>query len=498
MLLAWNTVVVIGLLTLFGLGITLVSQFRLRSEMDRDLTNQAQRAQAIGPLPNGPRPRGPGDVPERYRPLFGPALRVANLREPRFFDADGYSMRPPPHPGPPGRGPGPGPEEGGPDGPPWGQPPPRGQSPRVKPVDPDPEARQIALRGQTTLRTVQFEGSPVRVFTTPFVRGREIVGVLQTSRELTEVDELMQSQLITLAIFLPIAGLMAAWAAVTLANRALRPVAEVTRTASQIGGDDLSQRLVVVGDDELAELSSTFNGMLDRLQGAFSELNKANGRLEGALESQRRFTADASHELRTPLTRMRLAADSVRNSDDPIQLQEALNVAHRASEQMSRLVEQLLMLARVDAGQLPVRRESFDLRVAAAEAIEAVSGAEERVEAEFGGPVMVTADPDHIRRITINLVENAMKYAGYGARIWLRVNRDGDSAYLEVGDAGRGIPAEHIGRIFDRFHRVDEARSSGGSGLGLAICRDLARANGGDLTLESQEGNGTRVVLRIS
>jgi signal transduction histidine kinase len=348
---------------------------------------------------------------------------------------------------------------------------------------------------------VQWEGEPIRVFSTPIrdrERGNHIVGVVQIARELRDLDELGRSQVWTLVIFLPLAALAAGGAAIALANRALRPIAQVTRTASEIGGADLSRRLDMVGDDELAEMAGTFNGMLGRLEGAFVDLGTANQRLGNALDAQRRFTADASHELRTPLTRLRLAADVGKDPlADEAKLREALAVAQRASGSMARLVDQLLTLARVDAGQLPVRAERFDLRIGVAEALDGISGSD-RVQAHFPDrALIVQADPDHLRRIVTNLIENAMRHTPAPGRVALNVADRGSTIAIEVHDEGEGIPPEHLARVFDRFHRVDVSRTGGGSGLGLAICRDLVHANGGQIRLESRLGQGTQATVTL-
>jgi signal transduction histidine kinase len=364
------------------------------------------------------------------------------------------------------------------------------------PVDPD--GLREALAGHAGHRTVAWQDESVRVYSVPIVREGKLVGAVQLAHELRDLDDLARNQIWTLVLFLPLAALAAGGAAVVLANRALRPVAQVTRAASQIGSADLSRRLEVVGDDELAELARTFNAMLGRLEGAFGDLGTANERLARALDAQRRFTADASHELRTPLTRLRLAADAGKDpTADEAKLRDSLAVAARASGSMARLVDQLLTLARVDAGQLPVRRERFDARIAVAEALDGIPGSD-RVEATFPDrPVPVDADPDHVRRIVTNLVENALRHTPAPRRVFASLSTDGGYLTFEVRDEGEGIPPEHLERVFERFHRVDASRTGGGSGLGLAICRDLVHANGGDIRLQSRPGVGTRALVRL-
>lgn len=517
-LLAWNAIVVVGLLAFSVFAVTAVSQVRMRTSLDDDLERQGEEGRRIGPPPEqrgpgrgrtgdrmgppdrpdgmepgrqGEPPRGgpggqggPGDpagmfgnlqgeggpssqenqfegnseVPPRFRPLYEASRRIADIRRPRFFRTDGVPRR-------------------------------------GEPSAVDPGGLKMALRGQRVHRTVRFNGEDVRTYSAPLMRDGKIDGAVQVTRELRDLNDLAADQMWAMLMMLPIAAVAAGGAAVVLVNRSLKPIASLTRATSEIGaGKDLSRRLPVVGEDEFAELAGTVNGMLERLQGAFSELGTANDRLSRALESQRRFTADASHELRTPLTRMRLAAGVAHQPDAKAEeLKDALAVSERASTSMTRLVEQLLTLARVDAGQLPARKERLDLRVVVAEALDGSTGSE-RIQATFPDhPIMWEGDADHLRRVITNLLENALCHTPTTKRIRLIVNVGRQKVHIAVADEGEGIAAEHLPKIFDRFYRVnsDRGRSDGGSGLGLAICRDLVHSMGGELTLESNLGKGT-------
>lgn len=490
-LLIWNASVVVGLLALFGAGLSATIQFRLRSELDDDLRNQGDRGARSGPPPEDrPRPLGQRDgrIPDAFRPLYADAERASDIRRPRFYFTEQLPDRHPPD-DPLGLG-----------GPPDDLPDRRRDRPLRQDQMVDPEGQREGMKGPGVFRTITYEGIHVRTYSRPIFHDGRTVGVVQTAREMDVIEDLGRIQAGTLLLCLPLAALAAAGAAITLANRALNPVASVTRTAASIGSRDLAQRLDVPGEDELAELARTFNGMLGRLQTAFAELGDANQRLSQTLEAQRRFTADASHELRTPLTRLRLAAGVVRKEDaDIAELREALAVADRAGGVMTRLVEQLLTLARVDAGQLPMRKEKVDLRIVVADALDTVT-AVDRVDAEFPDRVIPQhVDPDHIRRVVINLLENALRHTPEPGRVRLNLTDDGRFTQITVEDDGVGIAPEHLERVFERFYRVDDARDrdAGGSGLGLAICRDLVRAHGGEIRLESRVGRGTRAVVTL-
>jgi signal transduction histidine kinase len=359
----------------------------------------------------------------------------------------------------------------------------------------DPATLGPGLRGQAQYSTTVLRGERIRVYTQPLYRNGQLDGAVQIARELREVEQLVGTQTRLLIFFLPLAVVAAAIGALVLTNRALKPVAAVTQAAAAISHTDLSRRLDVVGEDELAQLSQTFNEMLGRLERSFGELQTAYSSLESAYQVQRRLTADASHELRTPLTRLRLATSaSLRNATSEEELKAALQTADRAAESMARLVDQLLTLARADAGQLGLVCEPVDLRVVVAEAMEVSAGDDPRVEGDFADrAVMVNADPSHLKRVVINLVDNALRHTPPEGRVEVWVGVTGSEAYVTVSDTGEGIPAEALPRVFERFYRVDVARDrrEGGSGLGLAICKEIVEAHGGRIVLESKRGSGT-------
>ncbi|MBI3268192.1 MAG: heavy metal sensor histidine kinase [Planctomycetes bacterium] len=297
---------------------------------------------------------------------------------------------------------------------------------------------------------------------------------------------------------------MSLFAGYGMAVRALAPVARMTEQARGLTAERLSERLPVDDpEDEIGRLASTFNEMFARLERAFEQL--------------RRFTADASHELRTPLTALRSVGEvGLREPRDAETYREIIGSMLEEADRLTRLVEGLLTLSRADAGHVKLKREPVDLVELARETVGLLSVlAEERrqaLEVEAAGAVRVNADKLLLRQAILNLVDNAIKYTPEGGRIRVVVSgtASGDGvgpgaaasvagASLSVIDTGAGIPAAHRERIFDRFYRVDPARSreQGGAGLGLSIARWGVEAHGGRIELESEEGRGStfRVVL---
>jgi heavy metal sensor kinase len=280
-----------------------------------------------------------------------------------------------------------------------------------------------------------------------------------------------------------------------LADRAMRPVHAITQTARTISETDLNRRLNMNSKDELGELANTFDAMLARLQTAF--------------ERQRQFVADASHELRTPLTIVNLEASralsSKRSTDE---YQRAMGVIRSENEFMSHLVSDLLTLARMDSGQMAMEKNTLDLSDIALEAVERLVPLAERknVRLETGDlpEVNILGDRRYLLQMMSNLVENGIKYTGgEEKRVRVETGLDGDSVWLRVTDTGEGILSEHLPHLFDRFYRVDKARSrgedeaQGGNGLGLSIVNWIVQAHNGEVHVESVPGVGTTFEVRF-
>jgi two-component system, OmpR family, sensor kinase len=285
----------------------------------------------------------------------------------------------------------------------------------------------------------------------------------------------------------PAALILAALAGYGLAAAALRPVEAMRRRAEDVSAHETGQRLPLPkAQDELRALAVTLNDMLARLEAAF--------------EHERRFVGDASHELRTPLALLRAELDlALRRTRSRDELERVVRSAAEETERLSRLADDLLLVARSDQGRLPMRLEPVPLselvvRVRDRFAVRADAlGRRLSVEGAFHS--LVSVDPLRVEQALGNLVDNALVH-GAGA-IALRENVNGEMVEVHVSDEGRGFPPGFAARAFERFSRADEARSGGGSGLGLAIVALIARAHGGDARLQDGEGGGADVWITL-
>jgi two-component system, OmpR family, sensor kinase len=366
-------------------------------------------------------------------------------------------------------------------------------------------ALQAARQGRSIFETVDVDGTPLRVYNTPLLLpNQRPIGFLQVAIPIREMEATLALVRTVLAAGAGVTVVLSTFLGWLVARAALRPIDQLSREAERIGQtQDLGLRVsarVSERTDEVGRLAATFNGMLDRLQEAFGALQGANQKLEAALESQRRFVADASHELRTPLTTVLGNASLLRRFDrlTPEDRVAAVQQIAAESERMSRLVNDLLTLARADAGQLLERRP-----VALGPLLEDVAlqgkvlaDAKVAVSVVRLADADVLGDADALRQLLLILVDNAIKYTPAGGSVTLGLNADSDRgrggrARISVVDTGVGIPASDQPHVFDRFYRADRARQSGGTGLGLAIGKWIAEAHGGTITVESSTGNGS-------
>jgi heavy metal sensor kinase len=323
----------------------------------------------------------------------------------------------------------------------------------------------------------------------PVFRGDMPVGLLiigAPTNLSSELQRLKVSLLLGSLLMLVIAFTGGLW----LADRAMRPVKTITHAAQNISESDLSRRINLRGRDELAELGNTFDNMLSRLQIAF--------------DRQRRFVADASHELRTPLTITNLEINQAlsrnRSSAD---YQRALQTINSENERMMRMVNDLMTLARMDSGQAILQFEKLDLSDVALEAVERMSSLAERQNVTLRTTelpeLIVNGDRQYLIQMISNLIENAIKYSGSGQTVRVETSSSGKGfAMLHVTDTGPGIPSEHLPHLFDRFYRVDPARTQDddtstptGSGLGLSIVAWIVEAHGGKINVKSEVHSGT-------
>ena len=309
-----------------------------------------------------------------------------------------------------------------------------------------------------------------------------------------EADHSLAHLRIALFSAVPVIFVAAAAVAYLLAGRALAPMAQVTEATRRITADRLGDRLPVpYQGDELGRLAATVNDMLARLERAFVEM--------------RRFTADASHELRTPLTVLRAEVEVAQGKPlSPDDVRELLASVLEECDRLARLTDQLLTLARQDAGTVPPKREPVDVAVLAAGVVEDLSPLAEakgqtlRLGVEPGRDgLVVPGDSGQLRQALVNLIDNAVKYTPEGGTVEVRVGATPVGVAVTVADTGEGIPAEHLPRVFDRFYRVDKARSRelGGTGLGLAIMKGIVEGHGGRVELTSEVGRGTVCTVTI-
>jgi two-component system, OmpR family, sensor kinase len=282
-------------------------------------------------------------------------------------------------------------------------------------------------------------------------------------------------------------GLAGGW---WLATRAIGPIEEISATAVKIAGGDLSQRINAADtDNELGRLAGVLNSTFARLEAAFAH--------------QARFTSDASHELRTPvsviLSQTQTALSRERAASE---YREALEACQRAAQRMRRLTESLLELARLDAGQEPMKRDRFELSRVARECVELVRplAAERGIEIRCDLPAIhCLGDAERITQVATNLLTNAINFNRDRGEVRVSARVENSTALLTVADTGVGISAEDIPHIFERFYRVDKSRSGiqGRTGLGLAICKAIMDAHGGSIDVSSQPGAGTTVTVRL-
>ena len=352
----------------------------------------------------------------------------------------------------------------------------------------------------TTLRTDQpslvdfYDGRHVhrRAFVVPVRTVQAQSVALVASTPLTTVESSV-SRTMALVALLSVAVLAGSTALVHwLIGRVLSPVSQIANLAESLSERDLHRRVEVrAPEDEVGQLVETFNRMLARLEASFAAL--------------RSFTADASHELRSPLTLMATELEyALTKRRSARERERALHVLQDEVQHMTEMIEKLLMLARLDAGQLRPAREPLDVadfvHETTARWLATAAEKQVRVEIEVPDSGTMLADPGLTRRILDNLIDNGIRHTPTGSRLRVRTWRDEGGWLLEVSDQGPGIPVEQRGKVFERFGRSDSARArgdSGGTGLGLPLSLAFARVQGGELSLVERQGWGAVVQARI-
>ncbi len=327
----------------------------------------------------------------------------------------------------------------------------------------------------------------------------ETVGTVQYGRSLAHVDSTIDRVWLLIGAGIFGGTLLAIFAGVAIAGRAMRPIASLTATARKIAStrDPSVQMPKPTADDEVGELTRTLENMLRSLDAAREER-------EGVMQKQREFVADASHELRTPLTSVLANLELLQaslHSEDQAEDREIVDSALRSSRRMGRLVSDLLLLAKADAGRLEAHRRVDLAEIAgdaAAEAAPLMGEREFLIENER--PLRVEGSRDELHRMILNLLENAIRHTQADACVELTLREEGNQAVVEVGDNGPGIPEAMRRQVFDRFVRgqgsADTARGNG-TGLGLAIVSAVAASHSGTVEATKSKPGGALFVARI-
>lgn len=350
-----------------------------------------------------------------------------------------------------------------------------------------PDASRLPAGGRAA--TVILNGRFTRVLSAPVPMGTIQIGI-----PIDEFHEMLNEFTWTALIASPLLLLIASAGGYWMSRRALDPVDRITRTADEIGALNLSERLPVRDTgDELDRLSVTLNSMFGRLEAAFHRITQ--------------FTADASHELRTPVAVIRTTAELARSKPrTQEEYASALDRILAESERTTRLIEDLMLLARADSGSDDLILEPINLgelvRETCAETSVLAEAAQVGFETSSVSDCMVQGDEQSLRRLLLILLDNAIKYTQPGGHVYVSMglceSSAGQRAVVEVRDTGIGISADDLPRIFERFYRAakDRSRKTGGAGLGLAIARWIAERHGGKVLVESTPGSGS--VFRVS
>lgn len=343
-----------------------------------------------------------------------------------------------------------------------------------------------------TLLTFEHQGVPWRVLSMPYHSKAGRQGVIRLMADLSDIEATLRSLRLALMLLAPAGILCSAIGGYWLAGKALAPVDRVVRRAREIEANNLNQRLPHPGAaDEIGTLVDTLNGMI--------------GRLEQSFDAMKRFTADASHELRSPLASLRNTIDVTLERPRTVEAQRAaLESMGEDVDRLRKIVEDLLLLARADAGRMIMAREPLrldELVEAMAEALRPrMDSRAIALKVHIAGPVTLLGDERWLYQLVANLLDNAFKFTPPEGVIQVEVGAEAGRARLEVTDSGPGIPEADLERIFERFHQVDPSRTQSqqqGSGLGLAISAWIAHAHGGSITASNPPGAGARFQVTL-
>ena len=370
-------------------------------------------------------------------------------------------------------------------------------------------ALKNATKGSITFETNRALGNtPLRIITFPVIEDDHVTKIVQIASSLEEVEDALNTLFLILIIAVPLALMIAISGGQFLAHKALKPVDNITQTARMITSQNLNQRIAPVKmKDEISRLIETFNEMISRLDQSFRQVKQ--------------FSSDASHELKTPLTILKGEVEVTLRRERSLQeYQQTLKSNLEEINRMSQIVEDLLLLSRADAGEVGLNKEDINLSEIFNEVVTqmdvlATSKRLRLFASNHHQDIHMFGDALRIRELFINLIENGIKYTEQGGTIRVTLSKEYEPlgknssggkegekeefAKIVVSDTGIGIAREDQERIFNRFFRVDKARSreEGGSGLGLSICKWIIEAHQGEIRVESELGKGSSFIVKL-
>jgi heavy metal sensor kinase len=353
-----------------------------------------------------------------------------------------------------------------------------------------PEIVNLEIKDET-IRYISVGGQRWAIYDKSIVVSGETLGYIRVGRSLQETIYALGNLKTILFISVPLYIILASIGGFFLADRALRPIDYITKTARDISRSHLSKRLQMPKtEDEVGRLSTTFNEMLDRLEASFKK--------------ERQFTSDASHELRTPVAIISAQAEQGLSLLKNKQNKECANAfisIQAECRKMSYLISQLLMLNKSDEGKYELNLETLDLNLIAEEVANEFKSLSTKKEIEIifnsQDNILISADQTLITRMLINLVDNATRYTQSGGTVEISLSKENDSAIIKVSDTGKGIEKKDIDHIFDRFYQANEARNGQGSGLGLSIVKWIVQIHKGEVSVESEPGKGSTFTVKL-
>ena len=370
-------------------------------------------------------------------------------------------------------------------------------------------ALKNATKGSITFETNRSIGNtPLRIITFPVIENDHVTKIVQIASSLEEVEDALSTLFLILIIAVPLALMIAILGGQFLAHKALKPVDNITQTARVITSQNLNQRIAPLKvKDEISRLIETFNEMISRLDQSFRQVKQ--------------FSSDASHELKTPLTILKGEVEVTLRKERSLQeYQQTLKSNLEEINRMSQIVEDLLLLSRADVGEIGLNQEDINLSEIFNEVVTqmdmlATSKRLRLFASNHHQDIHMFGDALRIRELFINLIENGIKYTEQGGAIRVALSKEYDPlgrnssggtegekeefVKIVVSDTGIGIAKEDQERIFNRFFRVDKARSreEGGSGLGLSICKWIVEAHQGEIRVESELGKGSSFIVKL-